>query len=430
MAPPGNHNTPQGNAETAKAPVTPEAVSVDDNAAAEVARRVDNAGDRLKPMRELAERAGTAVGETPEEKPSVESYPLEDESPEVQAKIMHYVTLWKEADSQEKKDTYEGFLMMEGVDMDKSRLEDEKILIVPEEERGWLMIMGFIKVGMALAKRLLGNKTSLDKLTAEEGTAAPEAMPPAERFVEMRTNEEKLTEMTGTKKIIENALVSMKADLGKASGDAKTKLEKDIGVKEKELTTITTKMTALEQRQLSLQEADKASPMQLSDADRNALKQEKDPILRAFLARKIIVKEEIRSTTPSQALDAEDLQRMAELLPGAKKNKEEALKFIEETLPRDRTMVRAIIDEVNMESDNKGNYRLTVNIPKMKSASEAATKPLNIPWTATTTSILQEGFVSSFEEKDLDPTQEGEMIVTKWLTKNEAQTYLASLPSI
>lgn len=408
--------------ETTEAPVTPETVSVKD-AAAKGAECIKTTEEKLAPMRERAERAGTAVGETPEEKPSVESYPLEDESPEQQAKILHYVTLWKEADSQEKKDTYEGFLMMEGVDMNKSKLEDETIFIVPEEERGWLVLMGFLKVGMALAKRLLGNKTSLDQLTAEEGTAVPEAMPPAERFVEMRTHEEKLTEMTGTKETIENALVSMKADLAKASGNAKTKLEKDIAVKEKELTTITTEMTALEQRQTALQEADTASPTKLSDADRNALEQEKDPILRAFLARKISAKEDIRSRDLAKEADIEGYRKIIALFPDAA----EANADIDKLIVKVHAVAEGIVDQASMESDTSGRYRLTLDIPKIQSMLEAAIHPTKVTWDESKITELRETFLSNFTEKGLEPEMVEGKIVTKWLTKDEARTWIGSL---
>lgn len=411
--------------ETTEAPVISEAVSVDD-ATAKAEEVIKATEEKLTPIRERAERTGTDDSENPEEKPSVESYPLEDESPEQQAKILHYVTLWKEADSQEKKDTYEGFLMMEGVDMSENDWENRPILIVPEEERGLLVFMGFIKVGMALAKRLLGNKTSLDKLTAEEGIAAPEAMPPAERFVEMQTNEEKLTEMTGTKEVIENALVSMKDDLKKATSEKeKGDLQTKIDVKEAELATITTEMTALEQRQTALQEADKASPMQLSEADRNALEKEKDPILRAFLARKISVREEIRSIDLGKKVDIEGYQRIIALFPDAA----EANTEIDELLAKIHAAADSIVDAASMESDGKEKYRFTLDIPKIQSILEAAIHPTKVTWNDGKITELRESFFVHFTEKGFEPELAEGKIVTKWMRKEEAQTWLESHPS-
>ncbi len=103
------------------------------------------------------------------------------ENPAFQAKIQRYVNRWKEAKTQETRDLMEGFLMMEGVDVDASNLEKEELVVLPENERVLLFFMGFIRSFKAILENMGNKKTPIDKLTGKPGTETPEKMTSEER---------------------------------------------------------------------------------------------------------------------------------------------------------------------------------------------------------------------------------------------------------
>lgn len=288
------------------------------------------------------------------------------ESPEFQAKLHGMVVRWKNCKTQEERDTMEGFLMMEGVDVDSSDLKGERLVIVPENERGLLFLMGFLKAFIAILERLGKNKTPVDQLTGGAGTEEPKEMTPEERTAEIETNGKKLKEMNGTKDKLTKETKELQAKLDDKAkpleGEAKTKVEEELKTKTEELKKITEEIEKLEKRQEALKEAEKSAPKLAESGEK--------PDDARVLADFEVIKETVKARMPEIV---DQLIREAGIdfanNPGARlllsKTGMSPEDFEKDFRYEFQKIMVMLIDSSSLEADGKGKYRINHDIDKM-----------------------------------------------------------------
>lgn len=192
-----------------------------------------------------------------------ESYPLDEESPALKAKILGMAKRFTEAKTEEDKLIAEGSLRMAGVDVDGSDLKNGKLTMLPTvgSARFVNLIVGLIQMGVGIFRKLGGKKTKIEKemddLQTGEKPKDPKEMTSKEREDELKKDRGAVAESLEKEKKLTSDITELEAKLKDDKLDEKTRdaLTKRLGEVKKELSDLQAARAKMEQRIKALEEA-------------------------------------------------------------------------------------------------------------------------------------------------------------------------------
>lgn len=314
--------------------------------------------------------AGSPGGIGPDGLPLLNAMPTAEE----QAAILKLSARWRTVTTEEERDTVEGFLMMDGVDVDGSNLATDEIVMVSPEERGMTFLVGLITVLQSFLDRLSRKRTEIDQGATSEKD--PATMKPEEITAEKESNDKKIDELKTKKgkneKEIKEAEKKLKNVDKPLEGEAKTKVETELKEMKEELKKITEEIEKLEKRNKALAnpEASKGNEKDIKTQDQ--LKD--DPILKDFQNAKEQMKQKLQSAL-KQVLESENAEKNVEIL-----NKELGVDIgttgvnAKEVMQAFVTFMDAFIDNSALEKNGADKYRMTMDV--VKPFASITTNPL------------------------------------------------------
>jgi len=280
-----------------------------------------------------------------------------------QAAILRLSERWRGTNTQEERDTVEGFLMMDGVDVDSSDLQHDTIVMVSPEEKGMQFLVGLIMVIKSLLDRFAKKKTAIEGSDVSEKDLS--TMTEEERTTETEANTKKLDELKGKQKKTAGEIKTLDAKMKNTAqpleGEAKEKAEADMKVMKDDIKKFDEEIAKLQKRNSVL-----ADPTKFQKDEKDITTQDKlqdDPVVRDFELTKTEMRQKLRASL-TQALTTGNVQENMERLGKAlgvdfrkinwaslKKNKKE--QFI--------TVIDSLIDTVRIEKNGAKQYRLTID---------------------------------------------------------------------
>nr|MBP9851039.1 hypothetical protein [Candidatus Peribacteraceae bacterium] len=298
-----------------------------------------------------------------------------------QAQILRYTARWRNAKTQEERETVEGFLMMDGVDVDASNLENDEIVMVAPEERGIQFLIGFITVIKSFLDRMAKKKTDVE--SANVGEKDPSEMTPEEQTTEKEGNDKKLTDFKDQKTKAEGEIKDIDKRLKAVpppEGEIKEKLETDLKNKKEEVKNIEEEIKKLEERNIVLaspakakeDEKDRTKQEPLQDGQTKVETLEEDPVFQEFARKKEALRTDYheymskayRSTDNENYASYMDTQVQKDFAKTGRIydwRKEEA-KIWKEMIDT----LDSFIDHMTLEKNAEGKYRITINFSKMQ----------------------------------------------------------------
>ncbi len=292
--------------------------------------------------------------------------PLQNAMPTAaeQAAILKLTARWRGIGTEEERDTVEGFLMMDGVDVSNSNLATDEIVMASPEEKGMMFLMGLITVLKSFLDRLNRKKTVIGESAATDKD--PATMKSEDITAEKEGNDKKLDELTKKKgknetdiKDAEKKLKNVEKPL---EGEAKTKVETELKQMKEELKKINEEIAKLEKRNKEL-----ANPDTFKDREKDITTQDKlkdDPLFKDFQNAKEQMKQKLRSAF-EQVLDSKDaagnMKKLGEELGVDLSDTGLNIKDAVEALV---TFMDAFVDSSGLEKNGAGKYRMTMDVVK------------------------------------------------------------------
>lgn len=281
-----------------------------------------------------------------------------------QAAILRLAERWRGVDTEEERDTVEGFLMMDGVDVDSSNLEKDEIVMVSPEEKGMMFLMGLITVLKSFLDRLNRKKTEIGESTVTDKD--PATMKPEEITAEKEGNDKKLDELKTkkgkTETEIKDAEKKLKSSDKPLEGEAKTKVETELKQMKEDLKKINEEIEKLEKRNKVL-----ANPETFKDSEKDITTQDKlqdDPIVKDFELAKAEVKQKMHAAL-QQILTSDNVQKNMERLGKALGVDFSDIDWEKSTAKAAQEMILWLdkfIDHAKLEKNGAGQYRISMNI--------------------------------------------------------------------
>lgn len=314
--------------------------------------------------------AGSPGGIGPDGLPLLNTMPTAEE----QAAILKLSARWRTVTTEEERNTVEGFLMMDGVDIDGSNLATDEIVMVSPEAKGMTFLVGLITVLQSFLDRLSRKRTEINQSATSEKD--PATMSSDEIAAEKEGNDKKIDELKTKKgkneKEIKEAEKKLKNVDKPLEGEAKTKVETELKEMKEELKKITEEIEKLEKRNKALAnpEASKGNEKDIKTQDQ--LKD--DPILKDFQNAKEQMKQKLQSAL-KQVLESEDAEKSLEIL-----NKELGVELgttnvnAKEVMQAFVTFMDAFIDNSALEKNGADKYRMTMDV--VKPFASITTNPL------------------------------------------------------
>lgn len=294
--------------------------------------------------------------------------PEEIETPKPDGEIFSLIKEWKEATTKEEKDTKEGLLMMNGVDVEKMNLEKfnaatDTVTMAPEKERTALAIQGLIKFVVSFIERLGNKRTKVDAVAIS--SKDPTKMDDKEKTEERTNNTKKITELTAKKETATKELTALNAKSAdpKIPSGEKVKLEEQITKKKAEITAYEAQIKNLEKRNGVLDK-----PESFVDPEKEIVKGEKlngDENYVEFERSKSATKANIRAQLPGllkSPAGREGLQRSG-LFLGIDLSKIDT--EIETITAQIIAVTNSIVDSVSLERNSEGQYRMRMDFGKI-----------------------------------------------------------------
>lgn len=191
-----------------------------------------------------------------------EGYSLDlEKNPAKKAKILKYAKRFTEAKTEEDRLIAEGYLRMEGVDVEGSDFAGGKVEMLPTEGRFIGLIVGFIQMTMGILRKLGGKKTTIERETAslQVPDKDPKTMTEDDREKELADDRKALSEGKTKEAKLETDIKGLKAKLKDDKLDEKTRpeLTKRLGEVKKELSDLQAARAKMEQRIKDLEEANR-----------------------------------------------------------------------------------------------------------------------------------------------------------------------------
>ncbi len=281
-----------------------------------------------------------------------------------QAAILRLAARWRSVDTEEERDTVEGFLMMDGVDVDSSNLDKDEIVMVSPEEKGMMFLMGLITVLKSFLDRLNRKKTEIEESTVTDKD--PATMKVEEITAEKEGNDKKIDELKVKKRKNETDIKDAEKKLKNVEkpleGDAKTKVETELKQMKEELKKINEEIEKLEKRNTVL-----ANPETFKESEKDITTQDQmkdDPVLQEFRSAMEKAKQQMR-TSLQQALGSGDFQKNIERLGavlGIDMTKVDWQAKTKDALTHINTWLDKFMDNTKLEKNSSGKYRIAVDI--------------------------------------------------------------------
>lgn len=287
------------------------------------------------------------------------------DSPAVQERINRLTERWKTC-TQEERDTVEGFLMMDGVDIDRSDLKKDQVTMCPREERGMLFFIGLIKVLVSLIDRLGKKKTTVEAVPIDQKD--PSKITETERKAETATNITKLNTLKNDNVKTEGEIKAIKDKLNtepRPADEAKTTLETQLKQKQAELKQRLEEIKKLEQRNQVLE-----NPGMFIATEKGILKGDElkdDPVFIEFDKSKATAKQQIRADLQKifeSGDQARGVERIGRAL-GLDASKIDFKKIVEEMVPKFIAFMEAMIDQTSLEKNSSEQYRIRIDFSQM-----------------------------------------------------------------
>lgn len=363
--------------------------------------------------------AGSPGGIGPDGLPLLNAMPTAEE----QAAILKLSARWRTVTTEEERDTVEGFLMMDGVDVDGSNLATDEIVMVSPEEKGMTFLVGLITVLQSFLDRLSRKRTEIDQSATSEKD--PATMKPEEIAAEKEGNDKKIDELKTKKgkneKEIKEAEKKLKNVDKPLEGEAKTKVETELKEMKEELKKITEEIEKLEKRNKALAnpEASKGNEKDIKTQDQ--LKD--DPFVKDFELIKSEMRQKMR-TSVEQAFASGDIQqnfvrlsKMMGLDPADLKT--DFLTNVKEVMNMFVSIIEKFLDGTQIEKNSKNEYRVRFDISSAHTEAQRTgfiknADPLFPEEVAELAKAMSEGM-------DTPLTPDGLSIVSGFMSKEKLQ---------
>lgn len=290
--------------------------------------------------------------------------PLPNAMPDAatQAAILKLAERWRGTNTQEERDAVEGFLMMDGVDVDSSDLETDTIVMVGPEEKGMQFLVGLVMVLKSLLDRFAKKKTAIEDV--DVGEKDPTTMTEEERTTETGANTKKIDELKGKKEKtageIKTLEKKMKNTAEPLEGEAKEKAEADLKTMKADIKKFDEEIAKLEERNKVL-----ADPTKFKESEKDITTQDKlqdDPIVKDFELAKADMKQKMRAAL-TQALSSDNIQKNMERLGTALGTDFSKIDWADTKNAKDQLIAALdkFSDAMGIEKNGAKQYRLTVD---------------------------------------------------------------------